>query len=405
MFLDAIRKRNPGLIDATVTFHQSGLLPPNTIVLDADAVAQNATILRKTADELGLHLYFMLKQIRNPQILDYVLDTQQRNETVCVDTDDAELIWNAGYGIGHVGHLVQTPVHAIPRILRMRPEVVTVFSQEKARQISQVAGELGITQSLLLRVAGADDVRFPSMEGGIREEGLKEAAQQIGNLPHVRIVGVTNFPSVFYSETDAPTPTPNLKTSLRCAAALRSMGFEITQVNAPGNTCSLTMRTLAAEGATHVEPGHGLTGTTPFSRDHDLPEIPAMVYVTEILHIWDGFGYVHGGGFYWEDQMILGDDFRNRVLVGNDPESIRDGEAVFAGCSPSDQRILIDYYGVLEQGTKRALRIGDSAVFAFRTQAFATRSAHTAVIRGISEGKPTLLGVYDRCGHRLQRWP
>jgi len=405
VFLEVTQRRNPGLIDAAVTLHQSGLLPSNTILLDADAVGRNARILRGIADEVGLRLYFMLKQIRNPQILDFILDSDRRNETVCVDPDDAKLIWNAGHGIGHVGHLVQIPAHQIPEILRMRPEVVTVFGVEKARQISEAAKALGIQQQLLLRVAGKNDIRFPSMEGGIWEEELGRAAREIGELSNVKIVGVTNFPAVSYGETGRPSPTPNLETSLRCAERLRDMGFEITQVNAPGNTCSVTIRVLAEEGATHVEPGHGLTGTTPFSRTYDLPETPAMIYVTEVLHSWDGLSYVQGGGFYWEDQMILGSDFRNRVLVGRDPESIQDGEAVFLGCSPSDQRILIDYYGVLERGTKQEIAVGDTALFAFRTQAFAARSANTAVIRGISEADPVLMGVYDRCGHRLRRWP
>lgn len=405
MFLRSIQERNPGLIQVSAAFHQQGLLPPNTIVLDADAVSTNATILRNVANELSLRLYFMLKQVRNPQICDIVLRHDRRNETVCVDTDDARLLWERGHGIGHVGHLVQIPTHQIQEVLRMRPEVITVFSLEKARQIDNGAKQLGIVQALLLRVAGPDDVRFPSMEGGILEKDLKQIALSIRTLRNVRIVGVTNFPAMSYTDFGKPTPTPNLYTSLRCAQTLRNLGFEIDQINAPGNTCSLSMRTLAREGATHVEPGHGLTGTTPFSIYHDLPEVPAMLYVSEVLHQWNGLSYVHGGGFYWEDAMILGPEFRNHVLVGRDDESLHDGEAIFAGCAPNNQRILIDYYGVLEPGSKSDIRIGDTAIFAFRTQAFATRSACTAVIRGISTGDPVLMGVYDSCGHRLNRWP
>ena len=393
------------MLRTAMAFHQRGWIPANTIVLDADAVSSNVEILRRTAGELDLHLYFMLKQIRTPRIYDLILDHERRNETVCVDADDARMIWSAGHGIGHVGHLVQIPVHQIPEILRMQPEVVTVFSVEKARQIDEQAARLGIAQDLLLRVTGENDVRFPSMEGGIWEPELPEAARAIQSLRNVEIRGVTSFPAMSYSDLGEPVTTPNLQTALRCAETLHNLKIDITQINAPGNTCSLSMKTLAEAGATHVEPGHGITGTTPFTVHHDLPETPAMVYVTEVLHQWNGLSYVHGGGFYWEDSMILGPEFRNRVLVGHDADSLDDGEAVFAGCAPDNQRILIDYYGVLEQGSKPKIAIGDTAIFAFRTQAFATRSANTAVIRGISDGTPVLLGVYDRCGHRLQRCP
>ena len=405
MFLQTLQERNPSLIEVAVEFHQRGWLPPNTIVLDADAIELNVSILRRAAEDSGVHLYFMLKQIRNPQVLDVILRNDRRNETVCVDTDDARLLWETGHGLGHVGHLVQIPTHQIGEILRMQPEVVTVFSVEKALQVDAAARSLGLSQSILLRVAGPDDVRFPSMEGGIAEEELEPAAEALRRLENVEVVGVTSFPAMSYTELGEPTPTPNLATSIRCAGKLQEMGFNITQVNAPGNTCSLSIPVYAKAGATHVEPGHGLTGTTPFTLHHELPEIPGMIYISEVLHQWRGLSYVHGGGFYWEDQMILGADYRNRVLVGRDQSSLGEGSAIFAGCAPEGQSILIDYYGVLEQGSKPEIRIGDTAVFGFRTQAFATRSAHTAVLRGVNSKHPVLLGVYDRCGHRARCWP
>lgn len=406
MFLESIKRRNLGLVQKAVELHQGGLIPPNTIVLDADSIERNVEILRAAADRFGLKLYFMLKQIRNPQVFAFVLTRRDRKETVCVDTQDAKAIWESGHGIGHVGHLVQIPKGEIRDVLLMRPEVVTVFSLEKARQVSAVACELKMSQDLLLRVRGEKDIQFPSMEGGIPEHELERTAREISRLEHVRIVGVTSFPALSYSNLDHPELTPNFYTLLRSAKRLKAMGLPIAQINAPGNTSSLSIEVYGREGATHIEPGHGITGTTPLSLRHELPETPAMVYVSEVLHIYDHrYAYVAGGGFYWEDRMILGDKFRNSVLVGHDADSVLDGAAVFAGCAPHDQKILIDYHGVLEFGTKRAIDVGDTAVFGFRTQAFATRCAHTAVVRGIHIGEPTLLGVYDHCGHRLRRWP
>ena len=38
MFLDVLRRRNPGFIEAAMRLHQEGRLPANAYVLDLDAV-------------------------------------------------------------------------------------------------------------------------------------------------------------------------------------------------------------------------------------------------------------------------------------------------------------------------------------------------------------------------------
>ena len=58
-------------------------------------------------------------------------------------------------------------------------------------------------------------------------------------------------------------------------------------------------------GATQVEPGHGLTGTTPLHAVDDLVEDPAVAYVSEVSHLWNGRAYVFGGGLYVDP--VLGD--------------------------------------------------------------------------------------------------
>ena len=403
MFLELIKRRNPNLIKAAVCLHQSGLIPPNTFILDADVIEKNVELIRQEAKKWNLSLYFMLKQIRNPQVFEFILDKNEK-ETVCVDTKDAKVIWESGNLIGHVGHLVQTPDKEIREILLMQPEVVTVFSVEKARRFSEEASKLGMIQDILLRVTGKNDFNYPSMEGGIPEDNLEEAACEIKKYKNVRIVGVTNFPAMFHTNKVNPQITPNLETSVRCAERLKEMRFPINQINAPGNSCTFSMEAYAKAGATHVEPGHGITGTTPFSLVHELPEVPAMSYVTEVLHISNDVAYLHGGGFYWEDKIAVEKGFKNKALVGSNEKNIFDGEATFIGCAPGDQEVLIDYYGLLEPGSKK-INIGDTAVFGFRSQAFATRCANTAVVRGVGAGNYVLMGVYDHCCHRLQRWP
>jgi hypothetical protein len=66
-------------------------------------------------------------------------------------------------------------------------------------------------------------------------------------------------------------------------------------------------------GATHGEPGHALTGTTYLHAHSRQPEIPAMVYVTEISHLEGNQAYAFGGGTYRRARD-------NNALVGSGPE-------------------------------------------------------------------------------------
>ncbi|MEA2015500.1 MAG: alanine racemase [Actinomycetota bacterium] len=403
MFLELIKERNPNLIKAGVYFHQSGLIPPNTFILDADNIEKNVNFIRQEARKWNLSIYFMLKQIRNPQVSEFILD-KNKKETVCVDTNDARVIWGSGNLIGHVGHLVQIPDKEIREIILMQPEVVTVFSVEKAKRLSEEASRLGMIQDILLRVTGKDDINYPSMEGGIEENNLERVADEIKEYNNVRIIGVTNFPTMYHSNKGFSETTPNLETEVRCAEKLKKMGFPISQINAPGNSCTFSMEAYAKGGATHIEPGHGITGTTPFSVSHSLPEVPAMIYVTEVLHFHNKIAYINGGGLYWEDYVAMGKDFKNKVLVGNNEDNIFDGKCKFIGAGPEGKEIFIDYHGLLDPGEKK-VRIGDTVIFGFRSQSFATRCANTAVVRGVNDGNYVLMGVYDHCCHRLQRLP
>ena len=50
MFLDVLRRRNPRLIEQSIALHQGGRIPANSYVIDLDAVAANAGLLRAESD-------------------------------------------------------------------------------------------------------------------------------------------------------------------------------------------------------------------------------------------------------------------------------------------------------------------------------------------------------------------
>ncbi|MER7204972.1 YhfX family PLP-dependent enzyme, partial [Streptomyces sp. NPDC000188] len=61
----------------------------------------------------------------------------------------------------------------------------------------------------------------------------------------------------------------------------------------------------------------------------------------------------------------------------------------------------IDYYRLLDAPDPgRAPAAGDTALLAFRTQIFVTRST-VAVVAGLSSGSPRLTGLYDAQGKAL----
>ncbi|MEA2597511.1 MAG: hypothetical protein QOF01_3980, partial [Thermomicrobiales bacterium] len=260
MLIDRILERNPALIEAAVRLHQDGAIPPNTWLFDLDAVAHNARLQADAAKTLGLTTFVMTKQYsRNPMVTTVAL-AQGLYKTVAVDVFGAKVMHRYGIPIGHVGHLNQIPKHDVARVLDMRPDIITVYSVEAARRISEVAGTNDLVQDLLVRVYRPGDIFFPGQEGGFRAEELLSAASEIQRLPNVRIVGVTSFPCLSYNFADSREPVqfnPNMETILDAARRLEhELGIEITVINTPGNTSVRTFQMIKEDGATHVEPGH-----------------------------------------------------------------------------------------------------------------------------------------------------
>lgn len=391
MFVPVTLERNPSLIETAVTLHRKGEIRPNTYVLDLDAIAFNTRQLVQAADQNGLNLYMMTKQIgRNPEVAKLIA-ANGIERAVAVDPWEAVTLGRAGIQLGNVGHLVQIPSRMIEEILSYRPEVVTVFSVKKAEEISRAAGKMGRIQKLLLKVVGRHDVMYQGQQGGFREDELIAAARAISRLSGVRIAGVTAFPCLLYREEKGRVePTANAHTVLSSAEKLSSeLGIPLEQINMPSATSVHTIPMLAELGATHGEPGHALTGTTPLHQKEGQAELPAMVYVSEISHTDRHVAYAYGGGFYRRSHARC-------ALVGKDFPEMRRRVVPIRETPPE----YIDYYGTLEKGT-HPIEVGDTVIYAFRTQIFVTRS-EVALVEGIQSGNPSLRAVYDSSGKKLR---
>jgi predicted amino acid racemase len=402
--LRRVAERNPKLIEAAFKLHHDRVVPPNSWIVDLDAIAANADALSATARELGLTTYVMTKQYNRNPVVTQVALARGLHKTVAVDVHCARSLHRYGVPVGHVGHLNQIPLREIPAVLAMRPEVITVFSVESARAISAAASEAGVTQDLLVRPIADGDVFFEGQEGGFPEEEIVAAVAEIQKLPNVQVVGVTSFPCARYNfgegEAAEPVANPNLATIARVAETLRDqLGIEITQINAPGNTASETMPVLAAGGATHVEPGHGLLGTTPnHIIDGSQAEIPTYVYVSEVSHHYNGRAYAFAGGL-WSQMagfMALQDGTPEpgmQALVGSSLDQLL---ATALDYEHIDQ--IIDYHASLLGGEDVA--VGDTVVMALYTQAQMTRSSMVPV-SGVSTGEIRTHGIFDPASNML----
>jgi predicted amino acid racemase len=413
VFLDLTARRNPSLIRAAAHLHQSGIIPPNTYVIDLDAVRGNAAVMAAEAHRLGIRTYLMTKHYNRNPLVTHAALSAGLDSTVAVDVQCAQALRRFGLPLGHAGHLVQIPMHSLPAVLSQRPEVMTVFSVANARNISAAAHAQGMVQDILIRVRGHDDIIYPNEEGGVWESDLAVAAADIAKLPGVRIAGVVTFPGTLFNVTSRQvTPTPNFATVLRAKELLVSLGFEIEQVNTPGAGSTRGFEVVARNGGTVAEPGHGLTGTTPTHLyDDTAPEKPAITYVSEVSHLFEGRAYVVGGGFYACDTpALIGDDSAFQAgawpcmaFAGRDPDRILDTKVpVDIGSFFGRTNNATDYYGgTLVPDTPVDIRPGDTAIYGFRPQVFTTR-AHVAVIDSLST-EPRLLGLFDRSNNLIDR--
>ncbi len=389
MFLRPLLARNRALLEAAVTLHQAGAIPANACVLDLDAIETNARTMAAEAGRLGLSLFAMTKQIgRNPPAMD-AIRRGGIDRFVAVDMVCARAITRAGHRLAHLGHLSQVPRHEAAEGAAMRPDFWTVFNEEKAGEAAAAAHAAGREQPLLARLWDGGDRFYDGHEGGFPAAGVTELADRIDALAGARFAGITTFPAMLFdAAAGAVRPTPNLTTLRRAAEALAAAGRRDIAINAPGTTSAAVMADLAAAGTTQIEPGHGLTGTTPLHavRD-DLPETPAVLYLSEVSHIHQGTAFAFGGGLYVDPVFA---DYPVSALVGPDPETALSQRVRATIPAPS----AIDYYGKLHPEPDQRVRPGDTVIYGFRQQAF-FRRPFIVPVAGIASGRPEVRGIWS----------
>ncbi|HEV7254962.1 MAG TPA: alanine racemase [Mesorhizobium sp.] len=398
MFLDVLRRRNPRFVEAAMALHQAGKIPANSYVLDLDAVESNARTFMGAARPLGLKVFAMTKQVgRNSGFCKAVM-RGGIDRAVAVDMACAVACQKAELSIGHLGHLVQIPRHEADHAARtIRADFWTVFSEEKAREAASAAYRADRTQHILARIQTGGDIFYRGHEGGFPADEIVEVAAMLDGLDGTRFAGVTSFPALLFdAETRSVKPTHNLQTLHQAASALRRAGRNDIEINAPGTTSTVTLPALAEAGATQVEPGNGLHGTTPLHALEDLPELPAVLYVTEVSHLHGDRAYCFGGGLYIDPVFP---PYDVKAIVS--PEPTVDGRSLLSVEIPPPS--AIDYYGMIDATGARKPEPGDSVVFGFRGQAFVKR-AFIVGVSGISRGAPSIETIENIFG-QPEAWP
>ena len=395
MFLNALRTRNRPFLEAAVALHRAGRVPAGAYLLDLDTMTENARLMSAEAARLGLQVLAMTKQIgRNPPALD-ALKTGGIESFVAVDMACARPIRSHGHRLGHLGHLCQIPRHEAAGAAAMRPDYWTVFNVEKATEAAQAAGAQGSEQALLARIQAPGDTFYSGHEGGFDAGDVEAVAEALDRTPGGRFAGLTTFPALLFDHAAGEArPTPNLATLHEAASRLARQGRRDIVINAPGTTSARVMAALADGGATQVEPGHGLTGTTPLHAIADLPERPAMLYLTEVSHFHQGRAYCFGGGLYIDPVFK---PYPLKALAGPDPQAVLEQEVDAAFPDPA----MIDYYGQLQPEAHQRLAVGDTVIFGFRAQAFFTR-AHIVPIAGVGQGRAEAKGVWTSDGRPVE---
>jgi predicted amino acid racemase len=409
--LETAIRRNPDMIRTAAELHITGEIPVNTYLIDLDTVKHNAEIIKKEVDKAHVTAYLCAKQIgRNPLVCKAIVDSGI-GKAIALDIEGIKALNRYRIPIAHVGHFGQIPTSEIRYVLeKVNPEVITVFSFEKAKQISDIASKLGRTQDLLVKIlAKPYHVRNP-VPGGFTTNESISIARRINQLDGVKVVGVTTYPACdFDIRSKEYALSANFVSMMNSARELkRELGIEIQQINAAGRNCVQTTAILGASGATHIEPGHAFTGTLPDMAFYDASEIPAVCYVSEISHM------VQDLPLMFADSMMttamigsiknVVDYERIHTVVGTDPDTIIQNKVPAVPQEYWHNDATWHMYCALLPEHNAKLNVGDTVVAAFRPQIYrAPGSARVAVVSGIQRKKPKLLGLFDRSGLLLDR--
>lgn len=396
MFLNVLKRRNPELIQTAVQLHQENKIPSNCYLLDLDTIGRNAGIISGEAEKNKMKVFAMTKQIgREPAAIKKLIKCGITH-FVTVDIQGARAVVAAGGKLGHVGHLVQIGKAEIPWMIEQKPEYWTVFTLEQAEAISRVLKD-GEKQKVLARIQSPGDTFYRGHEGGFPSEKILDTAEKLDSMKGIEFAGITSFPCLLFdNDKKCVYSTPNQKTLVKAAEILKAAQWDNPEINTPGTTSSRVLSFFKNGGSTQVEPGHGLTGTTPLHGVQDLPEKPAVLYVSEISHFHENQAYCYGGGLYVDPVFP---PYPMECLTGSDKKTVLNRISPIE--FPADN--AIDYYGMLFPPASLDVSAGDTVVMGFRPQIFVTR-AYVASVSGIHSGNPKVESISYADGRSVQ-WP
>lgn len=384
MFLNQVMQLNKPLIDAAFTLHQSGKLLPDTYIIDMDTLLENSRKILLEAQKNHMDAYFMLKQIgRNPMIGKELMKMGYKGAVV-VDFKEALQMMKNGIHISNVGHLVQAPKSVLQKLVDYDCDYFTVYSLEKIKDLNECAKNSNKTIKLMIRVTDDADMIYSGQTAGFYLSELENLVEEVNKLSNVVIKGVTSFPCFLYNEQAGKIlPTNNLKTVLKAKEMFEKMGITIENVNAPSTSSVETIREMGNYPINSVEPGHGLTGTTPLSAHTTTEEVPCVVYLSEVSHNFDGLAYCYGGGHYRRSHV-------KNALVGKSLEDSKMVEVI-----PATDESIDYHFGLSEK-----CEVNDTVIMSFRFQIFVTRS-NVALVYGLKENKPVIKGIYNSLGDEV----
>ena len=384
MFLNKMLSQNKKLVEIAFDLHQIGLILPDSYIVDMDTLLENAKKIYKEAKQQNIDTYFMLKQLgRNPVIAKELIKIGYKG-CVVVDFKEALTMMKHQIPISNVGHLVQTPKGLLQKIVDYGCEYYTVFSLERIKDLNECAKKSHKKIKLMLKVVGNNDMIYSGQTAGFRLEKLEEIAEEVNEYKNVEIRGVTSFPCFLYDEKEEKIcPTPNFQTLMEAKQILENYGIQIDNVNAPSASSVAAIQAMKDYTVNSIEPGHGLTGSTPLHAHRECAEIPAVVYVSEISHNFDDSAYCYGGGHYRRGHV-------QHAIVGKNLNSCK----LLKVLPPSDESI--DYYF----GLNDICHVNDTVIMAFRFQIFVTRS-NVCLVEGIHSNKPTIKGIFTSLGDEI----
>ena len=107
--------------------------------------------------------------------------------SIAIDMEEVRSLHRSGVKVSHVGHLGQIPRGEAKYMLQsVKPDVITVYNLDKARQISEAAKGPRAKQKLLLKVIGEDDIAYDTLGRRRVRERPRLCCAAISDLPGVR---------------------------------------------------------------------------------------------------------------------------------------------------------------------------------------------------------------------------